>query len=47
MEEWARGIWKVASLYVNILPLVAVALAQEEGGDSDEDEAVAEEEKRR
>jgi len=47
VEERARGIRKVASLYVNISPLVAVALAQEEGGDSDDDEAVAEEEKRR
>lgn len=47
VEERARGIRKVASLYTNISTLTAVALAQEEGGDSDDDETMAEEEKRR
>jgi hypothetical protein len=47
VEERARGIRKVASLYANISTLAAVALAQEEGGDSDDDETMAEEEKRR
>ena len=44
--ERARGIRKVASLYTNISVLAAVALAQDEGGDSDDDETVSEEERR-
>ena len=48
VEERARGIRKVASLYTNVSTLTAVALAQEEGdGDSDVDEMVSEEEQKR
>jgi len=48
VEERARGIRKVASLYTNISVLVAVALTREEGGsDSDADETMSEEEQRR
>ena len=47
VEERARGIRKVASLYVNVSTLAAVALAQEEGDESDADEVASEEEQRR
>ena len=47
VEERARGIRKVVSLYTNISTLVAVALAQEEGGDLDTNEVVPEEEQKR
>jgi hypothetical protein len=48
IEERARGIRKVVSLYTNVSTLAAVALAQDEGGeDSDADEVVSEEEQRR
>ena len=47
VEERARGIRKVASLYTNISTLAAVALAQEEGGESDAEEVASEEEQRR
>ena len=49
VEERARGIRKLASLYTNISTLAAVALAQEEEGDVDSgpDETVPEDEQRR
>ena len=47
-EERARGIRKLASLYMNVSGLVTVALVQEEGGgDEDADETMPEEEWRR
>jgi len=48
VEERARGIRKVASLYTNISTLAAVALAWEEGDvDSDDNEMAPEEERKR
>jgi hypothetical protein len=48
VEERARGIRKVVSLYTNISTLVATALAQEEGSDdTTTEETTPEEEQRR
>ena len=46
-EERAQGIRKVVSLYTNVSALVAVALEQEEGNDSDTNEVVPEEEQKK
>ena len=46
-EEQAQGIRKVVSLYTNVSALVAVALDQEEGNDSDTNEVVPEEEQKK